>query len=355
MKALLKAPSLRAPKLLISSFAYLILFVLGCKGPSAVSTRTSKTPEAFVIAFGSCNRVDQPNLFWESIRLKEPALWIWGGDNIYADTEDMSAMKAMYAEQQAVPEYAALTREVPVVGTWDDHDYGKNDGGREFALKAQSQQLLLDFLGVDKNNPRRQREGVYSAHSYWSQGKEIKVLVLDTRYFRSPLTKGSGQKRYGPDQSEGQDMLGEAQWNWLENELQQSKAAFHVIVSSIQFISNEHGFEKWANMPAELDRMERLIAQSQAKGVFFISGDRHISEFSRKQLEGLDYPLWDFTSSGLTHSYSSFSGEPNPFRVGEVESGKSFGILRIDTNQMKVDFQICGEKGQVLQEFTQFY
>ena len=65
MKALLKAPSLRAPKLLISSFAYLILilFVLGCKGPSAVSTETSKSPEEFVIAFGSCNRVDQPNLF----------------------------------------------------------------------------------------------------------------------------------------------------------------------------------------------------------------------------------------------------------------------------------------------------
>ena len=267
----------------------------------------------------------------------------------------MSAMKAMYAKQQAVPGYAALTREVPVVGTWDDHDYGKNDGGREFTAKAESQQLLLDFLGVGTNDPRRQREGVYSAHSYWSQGQEIKVLVLDTRYFRSPLTKGSGKKRYSPDQGEEQDMLGEAQWKWLEQELQASEAAFHIIVSSIQFISNEHGFEKWANMPAELLRMERLIAQSQAQGVFFISGDRHISEFSRKEIDGLNYPLWDFTSSGLTHSYSNFSGEPNPFRMGAVESGKSFGLLRIDTDQMKVNFQICGQEGRVLQEFTQFY
>ena len=342
-------------KHLMSFFAVLFVFVMGCKSPSTTAEEKPNSSSEFVIAFGSCNRVDRPNPFWESIRLKKPSLWIWGGDNIYADTENMAAMKAMYAKQQALPGYAALMNEVPVIGTWDDHDYGKNDGGREFVAKAESQQLLLDFLGVDKKDPRREREGVYSAHSYWSKGKEIKVLVLDTRYFRSQLTIGSGKKRYSPDRGEDQDMLGEAQWKWLEQELQDSSAAFHILVSSVQFISNEHGFEKWANMPEELHRMETLLAQSGAKGTFFISGDRHISEFSRKQIDGLNYPLWDFTSSGLTHSYSSFSGEPNPFRVGEVEFGKSFGILRIDTDLMKVNFQICGEGGRVLQEFSQFY
>ncbi len=333
--------------------SYLIagLFLIGCKS----TVEPTEKKEEFVIAFGSCNKVDQPNPFWGSVTHLRPDLWIWGGDNIYADTADMEAMKAMYEAQNAVPGYAQLLENTPVIGTWDDHDYGLNDGGTEFDKKAESQQLLLDFLGVPKDSPRREQEGVYTVHSYKHQGQEIRVFVLDTRYFRTALKKGEGKKRYAPTAAAGQNMLGEAQWKWLEVELKASKARFNLLVSSIQFISEEHGFEKWANMPDEMRRMEKLIQESGAKGVFFISGDRHISEFSKKELQGLEYPLWDFTSSGLTHSYSSFSGEPNRHRIGEVQFEKSFGLIRLDVDSGLAVFEIRGEEGKVLQSFRQFY
>ena len=86
-----------------------------------------------------------------------------------------------------------------------------------------------------------------------------------------------------------------------------------------------------------------------------LSGDRHISEFSKTDIAGLSYPLIDFTSSGLTHSYSSFSGEPNQHRVGEVVSDKSYGIINLYIQDKAADFKMMGDNGEVLQELKQRY
>lgn len=41
--------------------------------------------------------------------------------------------QALYREQLQHPSYAAFLRSgVPVVGTWDDHDYGINNGDKLF-------------------------------------------------------------------------------------------------------------------------------------------------------------------------------------------------------------------------------
>ena len=126
-------------------------------------------------------------------------------------------------------------------------------------------------------------------------------------------------------------------------------------MSSIQVLSGEHGFETWGNFPLEVKKLESLIAQSGAKGVVLLSGDRHISEFSKTDIAGLSYPLIDFTSSGLTHSYSSFSGEPNQHRVGEVVSDKSYGIINLYIQDKAADFKMMGDNGEVLQELKQRY
>jgi len=215
---------------------------------------------------------------------------------------------------------------------------------------------LLDFLDVPADSPRRKQEGVYAVHDYnLSQGK-VKVIVLDTRYFRTALTKDTEtKKRNRPNQYGEGTVLGEAQWQWLAETLSNSEADFNVLVSSVQFLSNQHGFECWGNFPHEVDKLKTMVAASKAKGVLILSGDRHISEFSKTRLDGLDYPLIDFTSSGLTHAYSKFTGEPNPFRVGEVGSIESFGVLEFDFNRGEVVFKMLGDGGVVLEELKQTY
>ncbi len=332
-----------------------VFVIVGCKSLSKVSSENVDETE-FVIAFGSCNKSTLDNLLWDDISKSKPDLWIWGGDNIYADTDDMKRLEIMYSNQKRIPAYALLTRQVPIIGTWDDHDYGLNDGGIEFKAKKGSQQKFLDFLEVPKDSPRRMQEGIYNKHEYTTPHGSIAVFVLDTRYFRTAVTPDTiTSKRLQPNKYGVGTVLGHAQWEWLEKELTLSSADFNILVSSIQFLSEEHGFETWGNFPHEVERLKALIVESKAKGVLVLSGDRHISEFSKTTLEGLNYPLIDFTSSGLTHAYSKFTVEPNKYRTGKVISTESYGLLKIDLKSKKVIFRMLGDENIVLESLEQSY
>ncbi len=308
------------------------------------------------IAFGSCNNQRVESQMWKAISETKPDLFIWGGDIVYSDTKDMSKMRAAYEKVFADSGYAALAEQTKITGTWDDHDYGLNDGGVEWEFKDSVQQILLDFLKVEKKDPRRDRKGIYHSKLLNVKGKSVKIIVLDTRYFRSGLTRDpSGEKRYVPNPYGEGTMLGEAQWQWLEKELSDPGIDFNLIVSSIQFLSGEHGFESWSNMPHEVDRMLDLIQSVQPKGTLILSGDRHIAEFSRKKLDSLEYPLIDFTASGMTHSYESFPGEPNKYRVSDVVSVKNFGLLSFDLDNNTVTMEIRSEENEILQSLSQKY
>ncbi|MFT6934166.1 MAG: alkaline phosphatase D [Maribacter sp.] len=335
----------------------ILLFLCLTVAISCGSTKKmTKVNDVFTIAFGSCNKTSLPNLLWDDIQQTKPDVWIWGGDNIYADTDDMQKLRSMYAAQKAIPGYKNLMATAAVIGTWDDHDYGLNDGGAEFLAKKESQQAFLDFMDVGADSPRRNREGVYASHAYQTGEGSVKVLVLDTRYFRTALTPDTEtKKRTKPNEYGEGTVLGVAQWSWLEQELVHSKADFNIIVSSIQILSNEHGFECWGNFPHEVDRFKRIIANSNANGIIVLSGDRHISEISKTELADVSYPLIDFTSSGLTHAYRGFTGEPNPFRMGAVVSTESFGTVRLNFKTKTAVLQMLGDNGEVLGEVRQRY
>jgi alkaline phosphatase D len=316
-----------------------------------LSNKKSNTD--FVIAFGSCNNQNLTNTFWKEILKNNPDVWVWGGDIIYSDTEDMAYLEQNYLKQKNNIDYQHFTKNIDVIATWDDHDYGLNDGGAEYPKKAQAQQLFLDFIDVPKNDKRRTQEGVYFSKDYNVGSKSIKIILLDTRYFRTALTEDkASKKRYKPTLDSAASMLGNKQWKWLQKELENSKASFNIIMSSIQFLSSEHGFETWGNMPLEVKKMEKLLVDSNAKNTIILSGDRHISEFSQKEITGLKYPLIDFTSSGLTHSYSKFNGEDNKYRVGNVVANKSFGILKIDIKNNSVLMEIRGKNNKLYETLT---
>ena len=304
------------------------------------------------IAFGSCNNQNEAQPLWSNILQHDPDLWVWLGDNIYADTRDMSAMAEKYAAQRDNANYQQLVSATRVVGTWDDHDYGRNDAGRFYAKRDSSQQLFLDFMGVPADHPRRDRAGVYSAHTYGSPGRRVKVILLDTRYHRDSLAAApEPDRRYQPRPNAR--LLGEEQWAWLESQLRNSDAQIHLIGSSIQVIPEQHGWEKWANLPQARERLFRTLRATQAPGIILLSGDRHMAELSRRD-DVLDYPLYEVTSSGLTHSWGGVGSEPNRHRVDSMFTRINYGLLQIDWDAQPatITIQVRGEDDQVAIEET---
>jgi alkaline phosphatase D len=310
----------------------------------------------FTIAFGSCNKQNLQNILWKEIKKNKPNVWLWGGDNIYADTDNMDTLRKNYQTLKKQKGYLELVKNIPVMATWDDHDYGINDGGAEFPKKREAQKVFLDFFNVDEKSPRRNQKGVYHSEIFKTQKGSVKVMVLDTRYFRTALTRSNKKnKRFVPNTYGDGTILGKTQWKWLANELESSKADFNIILSSIQILSAEHGFETWGNFPHEVEKLKNIIVKSNAKGVVLLSGDRHISEFSKTNVNKLAFPLIDFTSSGLTHSYKSFSSEENRYRMQNVVSEISFGILKFNFYTRKITMQMRGKNNKLLQELFQVY
>jgi alkaline phosphatase D len=325
---------------------------------SACTTHHKSPEQSFTLAFGSCNRQNLENHMWSAIEENHPDVWVWGGDNIYSDTDDMQVLKDNYAVQKNNPAYKHFRETTPIIGTWDDHDYGLNDGGVEYSKKAESEQLFLDFMDVAIDDPRRLQAGIYTSHNYKIGDKNIKVLVLDTRYFRTAITEDpdpSPTKRYKPNKYGDGTILGKEQWQWLTQQLNTSQADYNLIISSIQFLSPYHGFEKWQNMPHEVDKLEKLVQTAKAKNIIILSGDRHISELSSVDLEGLEYPLIDFTASGLTHSYGKPKIEENPYRKGKIIVDKTFGLLKFDLKMHKVIFQLRDANNKTLESYQQIY
>ena len=349
-----------------SSFKYLPLYLilgltLSCQNQKSSSdSKDTKTKEEnikqdkndFVVAFGSCNKQNSDQPLWAALAQQKPNIFIWGGDNIYADTDDMIEMKAMYQTQLDHPGYAKFLEQIDhqIYGVWDDHDYGKNDAGSEWPHKVESQQLFLDFMGVDSTDTRRTRKGTYYAENINIKDKTLKLILLDTRYFRSPLQEDKEtKKRYKPWQNEEGTLLGETQWQWFEKQLKNSSADYHIIMSSIQVWSDEHGWETWGNFPHEVNKFKNLLNTYTPDNLIVLSGDRHISEFSSQKLKAYDYPIFDFTSSGLTHAYTKFTSEENSDRVGNVVAQESFGLLKYDFDNNRVTMEMRNEAG-VLQD-----
>lgn len=319
------------------------------------------------IAFGSCaneKRKNQP--VWDAINKLDPQLFIFTGDNVYADSGDPAVLRASYEKLAAVPGFAALRKNCPILATWDDHDYGLNDGGAEWEGKQAAKDAFMEFFQTPQDSPLRQREGIHDAKVFGPEGKRVQVILLDTRWFRGPLERLSPEehrklkKEKGPwvgPYLEAPDskstMLGEEQWQWLAEQLK-VPAELRLIVSSLQVVAVDHGWEKWGNLPRERQRLLEVI-RDNATGVIILSGDRHTADISMYPPEtdgGPFYPIYDITSSGLTQT--GFSREKNRYRVGgENPFGKqNFGWIAIDWDEEDptIKLEIRDVEGNVVRE-----
>lgn len=319
------------------------------------------------IVFGSCAKETQPQPVWNKIAAVEPDLFLFIGDNQYADNQwidgrwqsqpvtNKARLVEAYSTLAKIPQFASFRKSIPILGVWDDHDYGANDAGGEYQLKQQSQEAFLDFFGFSKDAPIRDQKGVYQSYVVGEAGKRVQIILLDTRYHRDAIDKKSNPNspgRFQPTSDSTRTMLGEQQWQWLEQQLLHP-AEVRLIISSVQVVAYQHGWETWGNMPHERQRLYDLIGSTQANGVMFLSGDRHLMEISKdvgQRGSKVPYAMWDFTSSGMTDDVAIVD-EVNDFRTGPVYRGTNFGKIDIQWGlSPKLKLTAFDQKGAVLIE-----
>ncbi len=318
------------PRLLLS-FLLALLILASCTESKVEHSHVEITK----IAFGSCGWEGHPLPIFNNIVQHDPDLFVFLGDNIYGDTESMDTLRAKYGRLESKASFKHLKSKVPIIATWDDHDYGWNDIGKNYPYKAESKEIFLDFFEEPESSARRDHLGIYHSYLYNYGEHQLQIILLDGRTFRDDLKPYDGEfdedrryrfysNDYAPHTSTAPTLLGEEQWKWLETQLQ-VPADIRIIGSGTQFGIEYNGYEAWANFPHEQERMLELINKTKANGVFFISGDVHYSEISK--LETDFYPIYDFTSSGLSSTW--LFATPNKNRIEGPIMENHFGLISI--------------------------
>lgn len=332
--------------------ALAIALTIPFSAPGAMGSELAETQVLQRIAFGSCAHQQKPQPIWNAIRASKPDVFLFLGDNIYGDTEDMAVLRAKYQKLDAIPEFAALRSSCPVLGIWDDHDYGVNDGGAEYPMRAEAQEAFADFFRLPADSPVRSRPGIYDSRVIGPEGRRVQIIQLDCRYFRSPLVKLSQRGAHGPyapNRDPAATVLGEAQWKWLEEQWK-VPADLRVVMSSTQVLVQDHAWECWENFPLERARLLGQLKESGAGRVIFLSGDRHLAEImclSNEDPLSPGFPVWEVTSSSLTNPGGGRDNEPNRHRISEGNfRDVNFGILEIDWKSGQVVASIRNLEGK---------
>jgi len=298
------------------------------------------------ISFSSCMHQD-PKGFgsdnlnfsaWDTWRRAGADVSIFTGDNVYGDcyTDACEELKQAYADLAAIPSFQRFRDQVPIIATWDDHDFGVNNGGADFGGKEVAKEEFLSFYGVPASDPRRSRGGIYTSYMWGPDDKKLQVILLDTRWFKSSET-----------------LLGAEQWAWLAQEFARP-ASLRILVSSIQVLGNY--YEGWYEYPCEQQRLLSILPDN----VVILSGDRHIGGFYQYDASqgvhlrwrnnngrlvpplvkkaGENEPLLEVTSSSLTHAWNEAGLEEGPHRVPgfDILRTDHFGVLDIDWAKREV-------------------
>ncbi|MEM6928686.1 MAG: alkaline phosphatase D family protein, partial [Myxococcota bacterium] len=194
--------------------------------------------------------------------------------------------------------------------------------------------------------------GVYSSNTFGEGDRVVQLVLLDLRSFKSPFEptpeRGKpGAERYVPSDDPDRTLLGPAQWQWFERQLQQP-AALRVVVSSLQVHADGHGWERWGLLPAERDRLYGALADRAGGAVVIVSGDRHRAGiYERPDLAGGPYP--EMTTSSLNLVFDGVE-EAGPHRIGPTYLDENFGTLAIDWDAGEVALAVHDITGEPVLE-----
>ncbi|MBC7754057.1 MAG: alkaline phosphatase family protein [Moraxellaceae bacterium] len=326
----------------------------------SIPYRTIDTSKNITIfGFGSCNDQNLPQPLWKLIQARSPQLFLMMGDNVYGSKTENQSIADQYIKLNENKDYLDLREAVPFMATWDDHDYGQSDGGEDNPRKTEARKIFGQYWTYSKNIIPKNQGAIYHSRIVGEGKKRVQFILLDTRYDRSPLIKApievplltSGDstaantvaktKMYIPNEDPKARILSVDQWKWLEGELKKP-AELRIIVSSIQFIADDPGFEKWGNFPLEKKRFLDLLNKNNIRNTVVLSGDRHLASVAKIQLNKKT-ELYDITSSALNKPSKAKEPELDPTYLAPSYLGINFGLASIDWGKRQLEIQIIGE------------
>jgi phosphodiesterase/alkaline phosphatase D-like protein len=306
-------------------------------------------PASFTLAVSACARTGSNGTVFDTIRERDPLLFLHTGDLHYGDIseDDPALFRSEYDASLAAPAQSALYRSTSTAYVWDDHDYGDNDSSRRSPSRQAAQEVFRQYvphypLGADE----RGEAGVYQA---FTVGR-ARIILTDLRSHRSRHEVPDGPEK---------TLLGDDQLQWFEQELHDAADAGQLVlwVSTIPWIgATDPEDDDWAGYTHERRRIADTIGRlGLADQLVMLGGDAHMvaiddgsnSDYSTEQTGG--FPT--LHAAALDRPGSIKGG---PYSEGTFPGGGQFGEVEVrdDGETMEVVLRGLTYEGKVLVERT---
>lgn len=282
------------------------------------------------------------NPIWKKLEDQSVDFVIFSGDTVYVDLfgfverQKATATDLWFRYTQTLQRLPFYHQKklTPVFATWDDHDYGTNDGDRTSTSKEPATRLFQAvFQGEKLDDGSWQSAGLGVASVFKAFGQQF--LLMDDRSFRQPNKEQKKQETYGH--------WGEQQHQWLKKHLQSPTPTW--IVNGNQIVSGKAlGFKEslQENHALQFSELQKDIRTAKAP-VVLASGDVHFSEVMKIPADRFGFETYEITSSSV-HSYNG-RGWDNPLRVpGLVTLEYNFLVIQstAEADSLNLNIQSIG-------------
>mgnify|MGYP001506814072 CR=1 FL=1 len=224
------------------------------------------------------------------VRLHQPA----------HETLSLADYRTRYGRYRTDPALQDAHAAMPWVVVWDDHEFANNnwrdgaenhnaDEGDFHTRRDAAMRAYYEWMPVRLSQTSEQGH-IYRSFTF---GDLVELTMMDLRSFRDEETTGD---RFGED---SRTMLGEAQFKWVAEQLQQSDARWDVLgnsvmVSPMRFVTIQNnkkaniatGYmqeratgiavnsDQWDGYAAERDRLLTMLDEQESNALF-LTGDIH--------------------------------------------------------------------------------
>ncbi|MDA7511084.1 alkaline phosphatase D family protein [Verrucomicrobia bacterium] len=275
-------------------------------------------PAQVTLVFGSCASSETSSI-WTRIRDEGADGVVLLGDTPYIDVTDLDRVRDAYRRLSSVPPLAETFRSIPFWGTWDDHDFGRNDSDGTLPGKEHSRHGFVNYrpnltFGHDD-------QGIYTKFRYGP----VEVFLLDTRWFSR--TEASWADPEKPT------LLGKRQWEWLKAGLLASDASFKILACGMIWDDKKNSeSDDWGTYMHERQALQSWLGDNQIEGVVLMGGDIHVSRLLKYDtVEQVGYPLYQFISSPMHGSVIPSLNVPHPALIQSAEEPFVFLKLSVDS------------------------
>ena len=231
-----------------------------------------------------------------------------------------------YSLYRLDPDLIAAHASHPFIVIWDDHEIANNsyvdgaqnhqdDEGSYLARKTAARKAYYEWLPI-RDTPNHYREFKF--------GELADLFMLDERL--AGRTKPADSLGDPSLLDENRTLLGQEQFNWLEENLKSSKAKWKLIGNQVIYSYLNWGYEtfninldSWDGYPQDQEKLASVIKDNEIENVIFITGDTHsawafevtnqpFDEYDPETSEGafaLEFGTTSINSSNANERYST--------------------------------------------------